>query len=553
MKLRHMRVFWWIGAILLWLIVVIVWVGSSVPYSFGIPDSPVRYASDWSVLVWEKYIPWNDYDDIPPALIELVVSIEDKYFWSHHGVDGRGLVRAAWITMTSNSIQWWSTITQQLVKLDRGQFERSIPIKIQEIWHAIRIEYQLPKEQILLNYLNLMPRPWNVKWWNAACQYFMWRSCELLSKNELMVLMIASQRGWNLYDLEDQKRILTRLQSICSSISMVSCDTITGSIFDGLEWSDTSLDPRVQSMIIQEYATEQTDYTIQIATSIDRILDRTAQYREQYQANNCCVVVLNGEWNMVSMNQCSDWGDEWWGKTNSCLVPRQTWSVTKPLLYAYGMQRLWLQRDETVVDEYTAYSLWWWALYEPQNFDLKYHGEVSWAYALGNSLNIPAVKMLAMVWVEEYLLFLSDQLRTFASWTKLNTISSNEVWLSLALGTYEITPYQMSKLWQFFTSRWQGYTHGKSEVLTILQDPLKKIASFGQDSFLVHPWWAVKTGTSRNFVDGWICGVQLRQEGYIACMRMGNVTNVPMLGSSSEVWWFIRDQIVQSLEYHQKD
>lgn len=547
-----MNVYWWVWLGVIWTVVSVLWVWYTIPYSFTVSQSPLRYGNDGSILVWENYNPWHDYADIPPRLVEIVVGIEDKRFWKHHGIDGIAMMRALWIMLSTDTVQWWSTITQQLVKLDRGRFERSMWIKMQEMWHAVRIEHQFSKQQILLSYLNSMQRPWNVRGWNAACTYFMGRSCSLLSDTEIMVLMVASQRGWNLYDETDQHRIVTRLQAICPVID-VSCENVTDAVFDSLLWNDTSLDPRVQSMIVQEYATASTDYDQEIAWSIDRILQTTAPYRKQYQATNCCVVVLNDEWNMVSMNQCTQRWDEWWGKTNSCLIPRQTWSVTKPLLYAYGLETLWLDRNDTVVDEYVAYPLWWWAVYEPQNFDLSYHGVVSWAYALGNSLNIPAVKMLEMVWVEDYLTFLRSQLAQSVSWAVSNTQSAQELGLSLALGTYEISPYQMTKLWQFFTTRWQGYDRGKEEVIAILQDPLNKVASFGQDSFLVRPWWAVKTGTSRNFVDGWICGLQSSQAWYSVCMRIGNITNTPMEWSSAEIWWFIRDQILDVLEENQKN
>jgi membrane peptidoglycan carboxypeptidase len=95
------------------------------------------------------------YNQIPPVLVDAVVSAEDKNFFKHNGVDPTGVVRALWEDLTgSQSEQGGSTITQQYVKTVYLTNERSITRKIKEAVLAVKLERQLPKTEILNRYLN---------------------------------------------------------------------------------------------------------------------------------------------------------------------------------------------------------------------------------------------------------------------------------------------------------------------------------------------------------------------------------------------------------------
>ncbi len=95
------------------------------------------------------------YDQIPPVLVDAVVSAEDKNFFKHNGVDPTGIARALWEDFTgSQSEQGGSTITQQYVKTVYLTNERSVTRKIKEAVLAVKLERQLPKTEILNRYLN---------------------------------------------------------------------------------------------------------------------------------------------------------------------------------------------------------------------------------------------------------------------------------------------------------------------------------------------------------------------------------------------------------------
>ncbi len=97
--------------------------------------------------------------EVPQVLINAVLSIEDRKFYEHHGVDWSGTVRALFKNVDAGGVtQGGSTITQQLVKntLEAKSRKRDLKVKAQEAILAIRLENELSKNQILEDYLNLV-------------------------------------------------------------------------------------------------------------------------------------------------------------------------------------------------------------------------------------------------------------------------------------------------------------------------------------------------------------------------------------------------------------
>jgi penicillin-binding protein 1A len=95
------------------------------------------------------------YDQLPPVLVQAVLAAEDRTFYDHGGVDPVGIVRALWANFRSESVQQGgSTITQQYVKNVYLSQERTITRKVKEAALAVKLERELPKQEILTRYLN---------------------------------------------------------------------------------------------------------------------------------------------------------------------------------------------------------------------------------------------------------------------------------------------------------------------------------------------------------------------------------------------------------------
>ncbi|MCJ2112086.1 PBP1A family penicillin-binding protein [Methylobacterium sp. E-025] len=93
--------------------------------------------------------------ELPPHLAQAIVAIEDRRFYSHWGIDLRGLVRAAWRNAVGGGVrEGGSSITQQYVRLTSLNQEKTLRRKIQEAFLALRVESEMSKDDILLGYLN---------------------------------------------------------------------------------------------------------------------------------------------------------------------------------------------------------------------------------------------------------------------------------------------------------------------------------------------------------------------------------------------------------------
>lgn len=158
--------------------------------------------------------------------------------------------------------------------------------------------------------------------------------------------------------------------------------------------------------------------------------------------------------------------------------------MTKPFLYTHAFRELGRNPDTTITDEPVEYTLADGSIYSPKNFDLTHHGEVSVAYALGNSLNIPAVKTLHALGAQSYITQLQKRQSDYAPRLTHSSQSVHELGLSLALGTYEMSPLMMAQLWRMFGSGSHAHASQARQVRSILADHQHKIVSFGQDSFL---------------------------------------------------------------------
>ena len=97
-----------------------------------------------------------DFTQIPDIMKEAMISIEDKRFYEHHGVDWKRTLGAVYGMATGNDTAGGSTITQQLIKNLTGENQVSVMRKVKEIFMALNLEKKYTKDEILEAYLNLV-------------------------------------------------------------------------------------------------------------------------------------------------------------------------------------------------------------------------------------------------------------------------------------------------------------------------------------------------------------------------------------------------------------
>lgn len=129
-----------------------------------------------------------DVSKLPPHVVHAFLAIEDRRFYSHWGVDPRGIARAAWSNLTGGSTQGGSTITQQLAKFTFLTAERSLTRKARELLIAFWLEAWLTKDEILERYLSNAYFGDNTYGLRAASMHYFHRQPERLSEGQAALL-----------------------------------------------------------------------------------------------------------------------------------------------------------------------------------------------------------------------------------------------------------------------------------------------------------------------------------------------------------------------------
>ena len=223
---------------------------------------------------------WVTYDQIPEHLIDAVVAIEDRRFWTHNGVDWKRTAYGVLSMLTGRDIQGGSTITQQLIKNITQENDVTVKRKIQEIFRALDVESNYDKEQILeyyLNYIFLGSKCYGV---STAANYYFSKDVSDLDLAESVVLISITNNPslYNpyLHPENNQKRATLVLSEMLKQgkISQSEHDAAKARIAD------------VSSMLVRGENNTQTDeiypwYVEQVISDVIRDLGTTYNLSEK--------------------------------------------------------------------------------------------------------------------------------------------------------------------------------------------------------------------------------------------------------------------------------
>lgn len=540
-------------------------------------------ASIITLIIWSGILTYTKLPDISEysatniaTISSLVIQTEDRRFKSHIGIDLYAMLRAWYYNLVHGQVvQWWSTISQQLLKHYWWHHSRTWQHKIQEIWWAVILTILNSKLWIMNYYLDHVPFPnGGVFWYASACEYYFDKKCEQLFESDILFLIAIAQDGSNPYHQSNFDRIRALRDQLCYKTDL-DCNAISKlspqSVHELSRHSDR-LDPRAR-ITLQDYPSSIFDRSL--TDRVDSLIQTNRALLEQHQVHDCCIVVIWPDWEIISYNQCRAY-DERVGTIDLCRRPRQTGSAIKPFIYALAFATFGYSSGTTIEDEPVSFNLWDGSLYEPKNFDNQYHGTVTLAQALGNSFNIPAIKLthqLGVAVVINWINQLRQQYGQNTAWLESDKLlfTPQQLGLSVWLWTYETSPLEFARLWGFrydsspvspltrISIPLEGIGGGrpeglipntsniKQEIVSILSNPLNRVISFGQDNLLNRSWWFVKTGTSRKFVDWRSCGGRVDRE-LIVCVRVWNHDVSSMDSSSVDTAGYLRYLVTQQLD-----
>jgi len=498
------------------------------------------------------------FEDIPTYLKQATIAIEDKNFYSHQGFDPLGMLRGLSRFFTIGYAQGGSTLTQQLVKNVLLTSERSIFRKIREFILAIQIERKYSKDEILRMYLNEAPyggTAWGVE---AASETYFGKKVKDLSLVESVILAGIPQRPtyYSPYSTNPKayvarsENVLRRMREdgyITKEQEAEAKKVLPDYQFQekGASFKAPHFVQYVQSILEERYGEVSVEQGgLIVTTTLDLDLQEKAQEIvadeiakvESVHITNGAAVVLNPETGeILAMVGSKNFNDpNYDGQVNVTTSLRQPGSAIKPITYVTAFKKGYTP-STLLMDVPTEFPGGEGKpAYKPENYDGKYRGPIQIRYALGNSINVPAVKMLAKVGIKEMLTTAYDLGLSSLPPTK-ETLS--KVGLSLTLGGGEVRLLELSAAYCAFMN--QGYRvdplailkveDNKGNILeeakpkkgkrvitaeqayliaSILSDNEARKEVFGTNSLLniSGKTVAVKTGTTNDKRDNWTLG-----------------------------------------------
>ncbi|MGD8744485.1 MAG: PBP1A family penicillin-binding protein, partial [Candidatus Woesebacteria bacterium] len=519
-----------------------------------------------------------ELDEIPEYLKQATIAIEDKNFYQHQGFDVAGMTRALFNIVFKGRLQGGSTLTQQLVKNALLTPERTIFRKAREFILTVQIERQFEKDEILAMYLNEVPyggTAWGVE---AASEMYFGKSVEDLNLVESAFLAGLPQRPsvYSPYSSSPDayvgrtQTVLRRMREdgyIDEELEEAAVEEIENLEFSGkgADFKAPHFVQYVQKVLEERYGERIVEQGgLMVTTTLDLELQERAQEIvaeeiadvESLHITNGAVVVMDpqtGE--ILAMVGSKDFNDpDYDGQVNVTLSLRQPGSAIKPITYVTGLKKGYTA-STLIMDVPTEFPGGvGQPTYKPVNYDGEYRGPIQVRYALGNSINVAAVKMLAKVGIEDTL---ETAYRLGLTSLEPTRETLNRVGLSLTLGGGEVRLLELTTAYSAFMNK--GYnvepisilkvedSNGKvlenvkpkkkKQVLTeeeafiiadILSDNGARELVFGSNSLLNVPGrtLAVKTGTTNDKRDNWTIGGNPQT---VVGVWVGNNDNSPML------------------------
>lgn len=466
-------------------------------------------------------------EQLPPNLLAATICAEDKRFWSHHGIDPLAITRAASdAARKGRVVSGASTITQQLLKVVE-QRPRTLGAKFIEALEALRLEQTWSKRQILAAYLNRVDYGNGRVGVAAAANYYFGKPPNDLSLAECAFLAGLPQAPSRLNPRRHPDRARKRQQWVLERMKREG-------LVSTAEWERACAEPirlalqpprfdaphfvdLVRQTHPQPAGTEtQTTLDLPLTTFCQRSLrHHLEKLRDQHVRNGAVVVIENRTGNVLALVGSEDYFNPAAGQVNGAWAARSAGSALKPFTYLLAFEN-GATPASIVADVPVAFATST-GIYRPENYNHVCYGPVRLRVALANSLNIPAVKVLASAGGAAPLQKLlracgiSTLDRPAAQYGLGLTIGNANVRLLELVNAYaalarlgEFHPYRILRDEPTAAGRRIGEASACYLLADILSDNTARSLTFGTDSWLRFDFpVAIKTGTSTSFRDNW--------------------------------------------------
>lgn len=440
---------------------------------------------------------------VPATLKHAVVSIEDRRFYKHHGVDPIRIVGAATANIfgRSDGMQGGSTLTQQLVKLSvfsTAASDRTFKRKAQEAWLAINVERHFSKNQILDFYINKVYMGNGVYGMQTAAQYYYGKDLNQLSLSQLALLagmpqsptyynplstntQAATRRRNEVLNAMARSKYITQAQADKAAQESITADLDSshGNTSNGdVNVDEKVIDPYIKEVLADLQSKGYNPYNdgLQVHTNIDlaaqKHLYTAANDTVPFQSNQMQAGVAvtdphNGQ--VVAMLGGRHTGNVVYGLNRAVQTNRSSGSTAKPLMdYGPAIEYLQWPTFKAVQDTKFYYPGTSIALHD---FDNKYKGTMTMRAALVQSRNVPAIRTLQDVGIKRATTFLNG----------LGISQKKPYTLQNGIGLY-ISPLQVSAAYAAFANGGTYYEPYYISSITTQDGNVKRFSSKGHQA-----------------------------------------------------------------------
>jgi penicillin-binding protein 1A len=503
--------------------------------------------------------------DLPPYLPKAFISIEDRRFYAHWGLDPVGVGRAVVTNLLGRGgMQGGSTLTQQLAKNLFLTQERTVSRKIQEAILALWLEHKFSKDQILELYLNRVYFGSGAYGVEAASEHYFGHSAREASLAESAVLAGLMKAPSKLAPDRNPEGANERAAQVLTAMAQEGHISESQAKQALGQPAQARRDARSGSVnYVADYVMDSLANTIG-AIDEDIVVSTTVDERLQLAAENALAEELNKKGDKFGVTQGAlvsidpdgavralvggrNYAESQFNRAVS--AKRQPGSAFKPFVYLAGLEHGLTPES---VKEDAPINLKGW---QPENYSHEYMGPVTLTRALSLSLNTVAIRV-----------GLEAGPKTVAKTAhRLGIKSELQINPSIALGTSEVTPLELVTAYAPFanggigvsphvitkvtTATGKSLYQGKAEALGRVVDPqyVAMMNRMMQETLLTGtarkaelPGWqaAGKTGTSQDFRDAWFIGYTSH---LVTGVWLGNDDNSPTKKASGgnlpvEIW-----------------
>ena len=452
-------IFWCIVAMIAATATLFLIYGGNLPdyrklATYAPPVATRLYAADGSLLIEyaEERRVFIDFEDMPPQLVNAFVAAEDQNFWTHPGIDVQGILRAS----INNAMRMFgfnktftgaSTITQQVAKNFFLSSDRTLSRKIKEAILALRLERAFSKKHIMTLYLNqifLGARAYGVG--SAALMYFN-KPVSQLNLSECAFLASLPKAPNDRARAEERRNYVLRRMAVEGYITRAEAEAamaeplninsgFTAQMEDAFQYFAEDVRRQLLDKLGRETLYNQGLY---IKTTINPVYQRAASaaLNKALDAYNNgrteklqgAIIVMNPHTGRVlAMAGGRSFAESSFNRATQAY--RQIGSTIKPFVYLSALERNFSPEyliSDTPIVGWRENNMQW----KPENYDKKFLGDVPLRFALETSRNVPSVRMVEKIGVENAI----ETAQRFGVYPA----DMNNMNLSLALGSGETT------------------------------------------------------------------------------------------------------------------